>query len=191
MKSFEGCDVVVTEKLDGENTTIYPDGFVHARSLAGAPHESQTRVRALASEIGYQIPENWRICGENVFAKHSISYKNLSSFFYVFSIWEGGFSLPWSEVEDFCEILGLHTVPILYQGPWSEKIIRNIWSGKSAFGDEGEGYVIRVSNSFHESCFDHCVAKYVRANHVTSDSHWKYSQIIPNSIGNPTNNPKF
>ena len=31
-KIFANCQVVVTEKLDGENTTFYPN-YIHARSL--------------------------------------------------------------------------------------------------------------------------------------------------------------
>ena len=36
---FEDMNVVVTIKMDGENTTIYPDGYVHARSLDGTGYE--------------------------------------------------------------------------------------------------------------------------------------------------------
>jgi hypothetical protein len=32
--TFDGREVVVTEKLDGENTTIYADGHSHARSVS-------------------------------------------------------------------------------------------------------------------------------------------------------------
>ena len=46
--SFEGHEVVVTEKLDGENTTIYADGHTHARSLSSGYHPTRTWVRALA-----------------------------------------------------------------------------------------------------------------------------------------------
>ena len=30
---FDKQPVVITEKMDGENTTIYADGYIHARSL--------------------------------------------------------------------------------------------------------------------------------------------------------------
>lgn len=46
LDGFEGEEVVVTEKLDGENTTLYRDGL-HARSMDSAHHPSRTWVKAL------------------------------------------------------------------------------------------------------------------------------------------------
>jgi len=85
-KQFEGKEVIVTVKLDGENTTFYND-YIHARSLDGMGHASQSWVKNFHSKISYNIPEGWRVCGENVFAKHTIQYNYLSTYFYVFSIW--------------------------------------------------------------------------------------------------------
>jgi hypothetical protein len=90
---FEGKEVVVTEKMDGENTSIYPDGFCHARSIDSKGHPARSWVRQLASYIGPQMKEitskhNWRITGENLFAEHSIHYDNLKSYFYVFGVWQ-------------------------------------------------------------------------------------------------------
>lgn len=48
-------------------------------------------------------------------------------------------------------------------------------------GDEMEGYVVRLAEEFHYGAFRR-VAKYVRPNHVTSNSHWKFKQVIPNNI---------
>lgn len=41
---FEGKKVVVTEKLDGENTTMYTD-YLHARSTINRPHISRGWVK--------------------------------------------------------------------------------------------------------------------------------------------------
>ena len=82
---FVNCQVVVTEKLDGENTTLYRD-YIHARSLDSRHHPSRAWVKALQASIGHDIPQGWRICGENLYARHSIVYENLSSYFYLFSI---------------------------------------------------------------------------------------------------------
>lgn len=43
LSGFAGIEVVVTEKLDGENTTLYPDGL-HARSLDSAHHPARTAL---------------------------------------------------------------------------------------------------------------------------------------------------
>ena len=83
---FEAMEsVVVTEKLDGENTTLYRS-HSHARSLDSKSHPSRNWLKAFHATISYKIPEDVRVCGENVFAQHSIGYGSLTTYFYVFSI---------------------------------------------------------------------------------------------------------
>jgi RNA ligase len=79
---FANSDIVITEKLDGENTTFYPD-YLHARSLDSRHHPSRTWVKALHASIAHNIPLGWPICGENLYARHSIAYKNLKSYFFL------------------------------------------------------------------------------------------------------------
>ena len=43
-------EIVVTEKLDGENTSLYRD-YMHVRSLDSRPHPSQNWVRQLHASI--------------------------------------------------------------------------------------------------------------------------------------------
>jgi len=62
---FIGKEVVVSVKLDGENTTIYND-HIHARSLDSGFHKSRTWVNKLQGQIGYKLKDNERICGENL-----------------------------------------------------------------------------------------------------------------------------
>ena len=181
---FEGSHVTITEKMDGENTTIYSN-YIHARSLTSESHPSQSWVRALASRIGYQLPEGMRICGENLYAKHAIPYNDLSSYFMVFSIWDGNNScLSWGETVEWCQLLELETVPVIYQGKWDEKLVRDLYTQYSATKDrEVEGYVVRLSEDFPYSRFRQSVAKYVRANHVAATVHnWKRTTIVPNQV---------
>src|SRR5436853_1749667 len=85
-KHFEGKEVVITEKMDGENTNMYTD-YLHARSINYRPHASRDWVKKLHSSLAHLIPTDWRLCGENVYARHSLAYENLESYFYLFSIW--------------------------------------------------------------------------------------------------------
>src|SRR5829696_5384608 len=94
LSALSGREVVVTEKLDGENTTMYADGL-HARSLDSAHHPSRAWVKALQGRIGPGIPAGWRVCGENLYARHSIPYEDLDSWFYGFSVWDGEDCLDW------------------------------------------------------------------------------------------------
>ena len=173
-------EIVMTEKMDGENTTIYKDGL-HARSLDGRSHWTQDWVRALQSTIAMDLPDNFRLCGENVFAKHSIGYKNLESFFYLFSIWENDTCLSWNETEEWAKLLNLVTVPVIFRGKWDDKpeLIHELWIKDET---KHEGYVIRNANSFSYSEFKNNTGKYVRNNHVTNSTHWKLDQIEKNEL---------
>lgn len=178
---FEGKDVVVTIKMDGENTTMYQD-CIHARSLEYCPHPSRDRVKAYWAEKSYNIPEGWRVCGENLFAKHSIHYQNLSHYFQMFSIWDGRNNCKsWEETKEWAQLLGLHLVPVLYEGPYDEEKIRSLYAQYKS-EDECEGYVIRVQEEFSYNQFRSCVGKFVRANHVQTHSFWLNQQIVPNKV---------
>ncbi len=183
---FAGRVVVATEKLDGENTTIHSDGRCHARSLDSAAHVSRTWVRALAARVALDIPEGWRVCGENLFAQHSLTYDRLLSYFVVFGIYdEDNICLSWAETIEWCELLDLIPAPVLFEGTWNEAAIRSLdESAPSAFGPEREGYVVRVTDSFGHADFAAHTAKFVRANHVdVSDTHWMTRKITPNKLG--------
>lgn len=176
-------DVVVTSKMDGENTTIYHNGYTHARSLDSSHHISRSIVKSIASSISYQIPNGWRLVGENMYAKHSIFYDALPSYFLLFSIWnDKNECLSWRETEEWSKLFNLSMVPVLYVGPWDEEKVKNCWTGVSKFGSEQEGYVVRNAESFHYDDFSKNVAKFVRKGHVQTDSFWMTQPIIPNKL---------
>lgn len=175
---FVGKQVIITEKMDGENTTLYRNA-IHARSLDSRYHTSRAWVKALQARIGYQIPENWRICGENLFAQHSIAYQTLESYFLAFSIWNAqNMCLAWDETIEICNQLGLSTPAVLYQGIWCEKSIRTLVINTQ----QQEGYVVRIADRFHFDDFSTCVAKWVRTNHVMTNQHWMHSEVVPNQL---------
>lgn len=180
---FGGAEVVVTEKCDGECTTMYRD-YLHARSLDYAPHRSRDYVKALHGRIAADIPENWRICGENLFAVHSIAYEALPACFLVFSIWnDRNECLPWDETVLWATLLGLHVVPVISRGAWSEEFVRlSDDVDTSALGGYREGYVVRLSAGFHYRAFRRSAAKYVRRGHVQTDDHWKQREVVPNRL---------
>jgi hypothetical protein len=181
VSSFIGQQVVVTVKMDGENTTL-GHGYVHARSLDYAPHPSRSWIKSMHAQIDHHIPEGWRICGENLFASHSIRYGHLPDFFLVFSIWdEGNESLSWEETVRWAGALGLATVPVIYEGPWDTNLIKGLH--RPIFnGDVCEGYVVRVADRFRHEDFSHGVAKHVRADHVQTDDHWMHGPMTRNSL---------
>ena len=176
---FNGKEIVITEKMDGENSTLARD-YYHARSLDSKDHPSRSWIKALHSQIAYDIPRGWRICGENLYAKHSVAYDNLKSYFLVFSIWnEHDKCLSWDDTVEFCDLLGLQHVPVIgIQKEFDAESIKSLKIDET----KSEGYVIRNATGFHHSEFGENIAKYVRANHVTTDTHWMHSELIKNTI---------
>lgn len=173
-KVFMGREVVVTLKMDGENTTMARD-YIHARSPSGNDHPSRHWVKNLHSRIAHEIPSGWRICGENLYAKHSIHYTNLHSYFQVISIWDGMMCMDWLTTLEYCAILGLEVVPVIQKVMYDE--IDFDWLGRS-IGETEEGYVVRVTNEFHYRDFRRSVAKYVRPNHLQTHNHWAQQMVV-------------
>lgn len=175
---FDGINVVITEKMDGENTTLYSDYF-HARSLDSKHHWTQSWIKLFRASISYKIPKNMRICGENMYAKHSIHYSNLPSYFLGFSVWIDNVCLDWYDTMYWFEKIGIEPVPIIYNGPFTKSVQEKM---KNFDCEEKEGYVIRLERAFHYEDFSECVAKFVRKNHVQTNEHWKSSRIEINEL---------
>ncbi len=180
---FEGQEVIVTEKVDGENTSAYADGHIHARSIDSRGGEDRAWVKKfLQEQVCYELPPGWRVCGENLWAKHSIEYSNLKSYFYGFSIWnERNQCLPWDETLEWFELLGITPVPVLFRGVWDEAAIRKLGNGLDT--NRVEGYVVRKAAGFGYGQFKTSVAKWVRAGHVQTTRHWRAgARFTPNSL---------
>ncbi|NEC10707.1 RNA ligase family protein, partial [Streptomyces sp. SID7909] len=178
LAALAGTEVVVTEKLDGENTTLYADGL-HARSLDSAHHPSRTWVKALQARIGSRIPAGRRICGENMFARHSLAYDSLESHFYGFSVWDGDRCLGWDRTVEFLRSLGIPAPPVLWRGVFDAKALRAL---KPDTGRQ-EGYVVRPAAGFPAALFGRVVGKWVRPGHVVTDTHWMHAEVVENGLG--------
>ena len=177
---FKEMNVIYTEKMDGENTTLYHN-HIHARSLDSIDHPTRHYIKGIWGSIKHLIPEGRRICGENLYAKHSIFYDNLESYFQVYSIWdERNWAYSWDDTVDICNNLGLKTVPVLYRGIYDENILKEIISKLDL--EKQEGIVVRNTDTFEYKDFSLNVAKWVRAKHVQTSSHWLSQKIVPNKL---------
>jgi RNA ligase len=177
---FRNEPVVVTLKMDGENTTMYQD-YIHARSLDFQSQDDRDWVKATWARIAGDIPNHWRVCGENLFAKHTIKYEALPSYFMLFSVWDQrNECLSWEETQEWAELFGVQTVPVIYQDIYCKPLIEKAFEPHLK---THEGYVVRRFGSFHYSQFRHCVAKYVRAGHVPEHGlHWRRRMIEKNGL---------
>ncbi len=178
---FEGKQVIVTMKMDGENTTMYDD-HIHARSIDSRGGEDRAWVKQFWGSICRDIPEGWRVCGENLWAEHSIHYKDLPSYFLGFSIWnDQNVCLDWDQTLEYFGVLNIKHVPVLYTGIWDEKIIRDL--EKKMDFVHNEGYVVRLADSFSYGQFKNSIAKFVRRGHVQTEKHWRHAQAFtPNEL---------
>lgn len=179
---FKGKEVVITIKMDGENTSLYTDGF-HAKSIDSPHHPARDWIARFQGEMGYNIPAGWRVCGENMYAKHSLAYSDLPSYFLAFSVWnERNRALSWDDTEEMLQLLELHCVKVVYRGVFDEAVLRRLVAALDLSRDEG--LVIRLASEFAYQDFAKSVAKWVRADHVETDEHWMHQAIVPNKLKN-------
>ena len=179
--NWQGKEVLVTEKMDGECTTFYNDKF-HARSMDSKFHPSRSWVAGLWGNISWKIPDYRRIVLENVYAKHSLGYDHLPTFAFGIGVVdledsEGNKTvdgepifLDWDSTLEIFEDLGITPVPHLYRGQADFKKLKEIYD--SLDFSKNEGIVVRTINSFPEADFEKNVGKAVRPGHVQTDQHW-------------------
>jgi len=182
--------IVITEKIDGSNTSLEKEGCF-ARTHSGPPtHDSFNGLKALHASIKHLIPEGIQLFGEWCFAKHSILYNALPGYFLLFNVrdlnnypyWES-----WEMVELFAEQFNIPTVPVLFNGIINsenelKELTESFMIEPSKCGGIREGIVVRVANSFLDEEFSTHVAKMVRANHVQTSTHWREQEIIRNKL---------
>lgn len=173
---FIDQEIIITEKMDGENTTLYKD-YLHARSLDSRHHPSRAWIKQFWASIATDIPENWRICGENVYAKHTIYYSNLPSYFLGFSIWNKETCLDWDTTLEWFNLLNIHHVPVIFRGKFDLTKIKSL-----RISNNSEGYVVRLAKEFKFRNFNISVAKCVSQDFQITSHNWQYEQLTPNQL---------
>ncbi|WP_264210473.1 RNA ligase family protein [Leisingera thetidis] len=172
-------EVVITEKMDGENTTIHSGGC-HPRSPDARYHPSRDWMKAFAAGISPSLQEGERIVGEYLYARHAIAYGALPSYFLGFAWIVNGVVQPWEATLVRFGELGIVSVPVLYRGPPSETVLKETISGLDL--ETQEGFVIRAARGFAETEMQSLLAKYVRADHVQTEVHWMNAEITRNGL---------
>lgn len=176
LSCFHGLEIVVSEKLDGENTNLYTK-YTHARSLDSVFNKTRSWVVNMHAGISHLIPENIQLSGENMWGEHSIRYEDnvLDGYFYLFSVWQHNenesICLHYDDVISYAQKLDLPMPKVLYRGVFDEKTLRSIANNIDT--SICEGYVIRVVESFNSNDMKNCVSKFVREGHVQPNAdHW-------------------
>jgi len=179
-------EIVLTEKLDGENNCLSRAG-VFARSHAAPTESAWTKaIRARWTLLKDDL-RDLEIFGENLYAIHSIEYKKLENHFFVFAVRYLDTWLSWDEVKFYAAAFDFPTVPELgrIQPPATEEahctavlslahqsselLSHDIISGQPC---TREGIVTRNAVEYSVDTFAQSIFKYVRKGHVKTDEHW-------------------
>lgn len=193
VSSLLNVPLIITEKMDGSNTSLEFDGCF-ARTHSGPPnHVSFDGLKALHATVKWKITVGTQLFGEWCYAKHSIEYSQLPGYFLLFNVrylnvasdlddWA-----PWEEVEMWADEIGVPTVPVLFRGQVSsekelKELVESLMIQPSCCGGIREGVVVRISSCFDDKDFSNCVMKCVRENHVQTSDHWKDQEIIRNKL---------
>ena len=176
LDSFYGEEIVVSVKMDGENTNMYHD-YIHARSIDSPTNFTRNWVIKLHSILRHDIPNNMKLAGENLWAEHSIRYPDgfLKGYFYLFAIFEQRgediFCINYDKLVEWAELFELPMPKVLYRGEFDIKKLKEIANNINT--NNVEGFVVRKVKEFHVDDFSTSVVKWVREGHVQNNGeHW-------------------
>lgn len=203
LDNFINKPLVILVKMDGGNATLVKDtdNPVRARNGKYAEHKSfdLLKKRYWDEDWFNRIPENLQVCGEWLYAKHSIHYggtcepecedvgPELNDYFQIFGVFDTKYNtwLSWPEVEKWSKKLGVPTVPVLKKSVSFTKT-NVLWNellklSRETVNKGHEGIVVRSKAPYHYGQFSKNVGKYVRENHVkTGEKHWSKRDIVTN-----------
>lgn len=126
-------NLILTEKLDGQNDCLKKDGVFARSHTAPSAHPWDRPLWDRWQLIKHDL-KDLEIFGENMYGIHSIAYKNLESFYYVFAVREKGVWLSWEEVKFYAALLDFPTVPeVKFEIPLLDYIKNNRESEDECF----------------------------------------------------------
>ncbi|OUM70524.1 hypothetical protein PIROE2DRAFT_1403 [Piromyces sp. E2] len=175
-ENYRGKEVVITEKLDGEN--IHMDQHdCYARSDGASTRSPWTKniwspSNGLYWRIQSLIEPDETIFGENLYGEHAIHYDKLTTYFHIFGIVglskeepQSQIFYSWEDIKKKAEMLELPTAPVIYEGKIEseahlKKIIDDTMKLPSAYGTTKEGVVMRIEESFKFEDFPKYVCKW-------------------------------
>lgn len=174
---------VTFEKMDGSNVCLTREGVFPRGSGVLAP-ETYDWLKAEHNKIKHKIPTNYRIYGENMYAVHSVEYKELKSYFYMFAVFDMEY-LRWLsplKMSDIAMGIGFPTSIKSFGGLWEhtgatmekdfEREYRVTTTRDDEYQRDMEGWVVWTNYDIPVHMFDKMVFKWVREGHVQTDEHW-------------------
>lgn len=164
-------ELIVTEKMDGSNYTMTRN-HAFGRSVDANSNHWDNSHKSIWAQIRFDIPEGWRISGENMYARKSVSYDDLPGVFTIFGIWDDNDNLlSWDDTVEWAGMLGLSHVDLLYRG-FNFKDAVKTW-GSTHDTETSVGFALRSAAKIETGIFSERVAKWVRADHVRTAGDWR------------------
>jgi hypothetical protein len=189
---FEGRRVIGSLKMDGEGSTMKTEK-TYPRSPDGRYHPSRDMMKAYHARRAMHIPDEWRVCGEYMHARHSIPYTRelgnaVEDVFLGFAVFDDrNVMLSWDQTLETFEMLDVVAVPVLYDGPWYTGLVDRLAADIDPVRQEG--FVLRIADEIpypsgagDRGRFFTSVAKWVRRGHVATSEHWMSGPVIPNEV---------
>jgi ATP-dependent RNA circularization protein (DNA/RNA ligase family) len=177
----------ISEKLDGANVGVgvdYKEGLLLQKRgglIQDGDHPQYGRFKAWVyknHDKFMRLPDGCTVFGEWLWAKHSIHYTELLSYFKVFDVYYNDKFIEPLQMEVIANLAGLRHVPTLSFGgvfPRLEKLVKDTIR-PSRFSDEMmEGFVVR-------SLDGKLRAKYVRPDFISGDEHWRSKPVVENLL---------
>lgn len=181
--------ICLTEKIDGANCGLIrtKDGFRFQKrgGLVGQSEHPQFGALIAWGQLNYDklmsVPENSIIYGEWAFAKHTIYYDKLPSYFLAFSWFDTKTNehKHWSDLEELCEKIGLHTVPFIAQGHFAKDELFDNIPDPSAYGSEpAEGLVVYN----HKQQMRGKIVREEFVKEMEESDHWTKYDMVKNKL---------
>lgn len=196
--------LIVEEKIDGTNVGIH---FSEAGELVlqcrghlitqgmHPQYDLFKQWAAVKRDVLERVLENRGILfGEWVYARHSVSYRKLSHFFFEFDIYDKQ-QKAFVDLDRRLSLLegsGIETVPVLHTGPLSRGRLQELL-GPSQFDSRFEHPTTKRSDNLMEGLYLRTEAggtvtgraKFVRSEFVEKikqSTHWQHQPMVPNQL---------
>ena len=136
----------------------------------------RSRAKAKWGQVRNTLLDKCSYFVEDISNEHSIRYPEDISRFYLIAIRDDVRNqfLNWAETEESADEMGIPTVPLLHSGKFDEKDLE-FTTNQYGSVEGHEGIVVRPSCYF--SNWTESAAKWVRANHVTTNEHWERNAL--------------
>jgi hypothetical protein len=200
--------MIVEEKLDGTNVGIHfsDDGELvlqcRGHLITEGMHPQYDLFKQWAAVkrhvLEQRLEDRFILFGEWLYARHSVSYRQLTHYFFEFDIYDKNRQafLDLKQRLALLEDTGIQTVPVVHTGPVERSDLEEL-IGPSLFDSHFDNPLTKRPDNLMEGLYlrteaDGVVtgrAKFVRAEFVEKikqSTHWQHQAMTPNELADGT-----